>query len=184
MSFYHKGAEKMSRSQYHRKGFWLSMTIIGIGSLLGTSYAFWTKNTIVETKMTTTFIDATGQMLQDFDIRKRVDPIFKINVTKGSLPIQIRKIEILNYRLEITRPNGYHKISGNKLGQCSYTFTGTSLEIMPHIIELLKKTHKITISEEDQCQGEMLVRITYTQFNTKEYGGWEKILDFNMDITT
>ncbi len=231
----------MRKKYSKKKMLTLVMSMIMLSSLLGISYAQWTKSIIIETKITSGTIEATGEAKSEYMMCANVDcvsgdnhrqnPEISIKLADKSIPIEVRKVEIVSfeYTAEIWAGDWveykYQDRHGNWIvyrkdwegeiaGLTKQTLT---TQVQNILCNYEKNNNVLTISivgsntqngdwkikramdktwtnnrPNDRPawadihvgeKGQMTLRITYTQFNTKRSGGWEKTMEVKVPVS-
>lgn len=229
-----KEGSMMRKQRNNKKVLALVMSLTLFSAVLGTSYASWSKTTIVDTKITSGEIAAIGAVERQYimctnttcvngDIHRQ-QPSIQVQLEQDSIPIEIRKIELLEfeYTAEVWSgkdefkwlpiPAYYWKWNDSPTYQ-----TVTLTDAVKNIPCMYEKddNNRITILLGEQGQGDLQIknamtqawsverpqdrpnwadvyvgntgkltfRITYTQFNTKNVGGWEKTMDVEVRVS-
>lgn len=208
----------------------LVFSLILLNALLGTSYAYWTKSVVVETKIVSGKIGATGECVSESEYimcvnaecasgdKHRQQPKIQIQLDQDSLPIEVRNVEILEFKYTAEIWSGTQSKEDKWKWDHSPTYTQV---ILTNDVKSIKCTYEkdennlLTIGIGEQGKedleikeamrevwsenrpsdrpnwadvyvgekGKLTLRITYTQFNTKNSGGWEKVMDVEVPVS-
>lgn len=142
--------EKMrGRPRPHTRFKWMLVLTL-IFALLGTSYAYWNQMTVVEGKITSGYIDAKGAVKRNYIMCANINcntdyhhesAIVKIDKVGNSLPIKIRKVEMIGFTYSAEK----WKKTGEEWIWDWWHISGHSEDIW----ELLPERETVTLNEQD-----------------------------------